>query len=176
MEANLEYNSLKIQDKSVKVNVPNNDLARLMYYLRMVSNVLNYKRFYPFTDYTNYNSMSIQDINSIIQLANKFNPEAMMEVGVFVKKEDLDLKNRFIEKTDESMNICADKEIVIGGIVTEALRIMLFRTDWVIYYYYGPKTRLTQRVLYSPILLHQPGVVYQPNNTGKDCLCSCIIF
>ena len=147
MEANLAYNKLSIRDNSVSVNIPDNDIAKLMFYLKCVSNVLKYNGFGQYTNYNNYYSLSNQEIKTLIKLATIFNPEVMMDVGVFVKNEDLDKGNKFIEITDEEMNIHANREVLIGGIKTKVLKMMLFKANWAISNYYLPKKRLTQRMI-----------------------------
>ena len=42
MSINLDFNSLNVEKIGRTVNVPNNDLARLMYYLNCVASVIQY--------------------------------------------------------------------------------------------------------------------------------------
>ena len=139
MEANLNYDRFKFKDTSKNITVPNNDVAKLMYYLDCVSSVLNYKGFSEYTNYNNYYNLSEQDMKELLVLINTFNPKILMDVGVFILTEDLDINNRFIQITNESMKIQANQEIVIGGIVTRALKVMLFKPNWALNNYYNPK-------------------------------------
>ena len=192
MEASLNYDRFRFKDTSVNVTVPNNDIARLMYYLDCVSSVLNYNGLKAYTNFNNYYNLSEQDMRELLELINIFNPKILMDVGVFMKAENLDNNNAFIQITNESMKIHADQEIVIGGIVTRALKIMLFKSNWAINYYYNPKQRLTQR-LYQPqpvflpfpypqtnnIPYYTPPTYYQrsyQNYNSDDELCCCAIF
>ena len=147
MQANLGYNKLTVKDNSVNTNIPDNDVARLMYYLNCVSCVLKYNGFSQYTNYNAYYLLSNEDKINLLKLAILFNPDIMMEVGVFVKLEDLDCANRFFEITDEEMKIHANREIVIGGIKTNVLKIMLFKSSWADRNYYSPKNRLTEEIL-----------------------------
>ena len=52
--------------------------------------------------------------------------------------------NRFFKITDESMNIHAIEQIVIGGITTKVLSIMVFKFNWLNNYYFLPIKRLTK--------------------------------
>ena len=61
-----------------------------------------------------------------------------MGAKIFVPDESLDMNNRFIEITGESMSIHANDEIVIGGIVTKISKIMLFKSSWLFNNYYYP--------------------------------------
>ena len=53
MQANVGYNRLRIKDTSTRALVPNNDIARLMYYLQCVFAVLKCN---SYSEYTNYNN------------------------------------------------------------------------------------------------------------------------
>ena len=145
MCASLGFNKIRIRDETVKTSVPDNDIARLMYYLKCVSSVLNYKGLSQYTNYNKYYNLSSKEKNEVIQLANIFNPVILMKAKVFILKEDLDAGNRFFKITDESMNFHAIRQIVIGGITTKVLNIMLFKFNWLNNYYFLPLKRLTQR-------------------------------
>ena len=138
------YNDVQVKAIGKKVTVPNNDIARLMYYLKCVSSVLNYKGLSQYTNYNKYYDLSSKEKNEVIQLANIFNPLILMRAKVFILKEDLDMGNRFFKITDESMNFHAIEQIVIGGITTKVLSIMVFKFNWLNNYYFLPIKRLTK--------------------------------
>ena len=46
MEANFGYNRLTVRDNTTKIFVPENDIARLMFYLKCVFIVLKCNSFY----------------------------------------------------------------------------------------------------------------------------------
>ena len=145
MCASLGFNKIRIKDETTKASVPDNDIARLMYYLECVSSVLKYKGLSQYTNYNKYYNLSSKEKNEVIQLANIFNPVILMKAKVFILKEDLDTGNRFFKITDESMNFHAIRQIVIGGITTKVLNIMLFKFNWLNKNYFLPLKRLTQR-------------------------------
>ena len=149
MEANLNSHRIRLKDTSKTVTVPGNDIARLMYYLGCVFTVLKCNNFSKFTDFNNYDDLSNSDIIELIRLVKLFNPKIMIGAKVFVLEEDLDCNNRFIEITDEAMNIRANEEIVIGGIVTKVSKKMLLKNEWLIFNYFNPLKRIIQRI-YSP--------------------------
>ena len=137
MKADFRYKQLEIRDTTVEVTVPNDDIARLMYYLDCVSNVVKYDGFEPYIDYKNYNYLGSDKKKSVIELAILFNPKIMVEAGVFVPTSDLDMNNRFFELMDGRMNIHADKKIVIGGITVKVLKIMVFKSCWMYIFIFG---------------------------------------
>ena len=119
---------------------------------------------------------------------------SLFDLKVFVLEEDLDCNNRFIEITDEAMNIHANEEIVIGGIVTKVLKMMLFKSEWINNFYFNPLKRLIQRIYSPPPILpiNPPNNVYPDNDssynnysynhnynfnsTEDEELCCCTIF
>ena len=137
MEANLNSHRIKFKDISQTVTVPGNDIARLMYYLKCVFTVLKCNKYSEYTNYNNFYSLSNSDINELIRLVNIFDPKIMIGAKIFLLDDDLDMGNRFIEITDETMNIHANEEFVIGGIVTKISQKMLFTSQWINNHYYN---------------------------------------
>ena len=149
MQANVGYNRLRIKDTSTRALVPNNDIARLMYYLKCVFTVLKCNNFSKFTDYNNYDYLSNSDIIELIRLVKLFDPKIMIGAKVFALEEDLDCNNRFIEITDEAMNIHVNEEIVIGGIITKVSKKLLLKSEWLIFYYFNPLKKTYSKNLFS---------------------------
>ena len=145
MCASLGFNKIRIKEDSVRASVPDNDIARLMYYLKCVSSVLKNNGLSQYTNYNKYYNLSSKEKNEVIQLANIFNPIILIKAKVFIPKEDLDMDNRFFKITDESLNFHAIEQIVIGGITTKVLKIMFFKFSWLNNNYLLPLKRLTQR-------------------------------
>ena len=54
MSATLGINKLSVERTGVEVQVPNNNLARLMYYLSCIFNVIQYNENNKLSDYKNY--------------------------------------------------------------------------------------------------------------------------
>ena len=179
MEANFRYNRTRFIDDTVRVDIPDNDVARLMYYLHCLSCVINNNEINQYTSYHNYFMLSNQDIDNVIELSRKFNPEEMIKAGIFVIKEDLDMNNRFIKITNETMNIHTNEDIVIAGMHIKALKIMLLRSQWAIIFYYLPIKRLTQSRLYPPFQnIIYPPIPYipqynYPTNNDDQVICDC---
>ena len=146
MSGHLFYNNRKVEAIGELVTIPDNDIARLMYYLNCVFTVLKYNGFSRYTDYKNYEEISdsYEDFSKVLELATIFNPKILMEAGIFVIDENIGLNNRFFEITDERMNFHASKEIIIGGIRTRILKIMVMKSIWLINNYYMPIKRISE--------------------------------
>ena len=164
----------RIKDIFTSGIVPNNDLAKLMYYLKNVFTALKCKFYSDYTNYNNYYTLSNSEIIELIDLAKKFNPEIMTNKNVFVLEENLDMDNKFVEITDEIMNIHPNEEIVIVGIVTKISKLMLYKNKWLNYVYYNPLNRLSQRFGDLNYLnIHNNYNDYNNNNSESTC---CTIF
>ena len=61
MSLTLGYKSLKVEDNTVEVHIPDNDTAKLMYYLSCVSTVIMYDKANKLTDYRNYNLLTLEE-------------------------------------------------------------------------------------------------------------------
>ena len=144
MEANFRYNNFKIKDDSVWVTIPDSDVARLMFYLSCVATVLKYNGFGEYIDYQQYYLMTSEDIIAIIKLALLFEPKLLIGAGIFIRNEYLDWPNRFYDITDERMNIHANEEFIIGGIIVKVQKIMVFKSSYLSTFYYAPLLRLTE--------------------------------
>ena len=62
MAANFGFNNLKVEAIGQKVTIPNDDVAKLMYYLSCVDTVINYNEIDRLTDYENYDLLSVDDM------------------------------------------------------------------------------------------------------------------
>ena len=160
MEANYTHNNFEIKDDTSVVEVPDDDSAKLMYYLYCVSTVLEYDGLGPFTDYKGYQYMPSEYLNTLIKLALLFDPKLMVAARVFVEVPSLDMINRFYEIKDERMDIHVDEEIVIGGVTTRVKEIMAFKPSFLLIYYYYPLLNLT--LPEEPIYTYKNEPIYKP--------------
>ena len=138
MNIDFAQNTFKVKDITVKVFVPENPKAKLMYYLNCISQVLNTNTLNRYINYSQYYNIPDSEISDIVKLAKIFNPEDMLKLGIFIMEDYIDLGNRFFEITDETMGIHANQEFVIGGIVVRVLKIMLCTKTWIKTYYNDP--------------------------------------
>ena len=57
MSLDMDYQSMEVKDIDRTVTVPDNKLAKLMYYLACVFKVIQYDHNSRFTDFQNYNNI-----------------------------------------------------------------------------------------------------------------------
>ena len=181
MQANYAMNRLRIKDTTITVNVPPNFVAQLKYYLYCVNSVLNYGDLSPYTDYNYYLYLSQEEIDNIIFYAKLFNPTKMESIKVFKQDDSLPMTNQFFEITDETYGLHINEDILIEGKIAKILKIMVYRSDWVIKNYYIPLSRLTTpsppSLLIPPLNYLYTNNYYNANNLDNDEeLCCCNIF
>ena len=89
MSADLDYNSLRVEAIGRSVYIPNNDYAKLMYYLSCVFTVIQYDKNNKLTDYKHYYLLTKDEENALIILALLFNPKIFLDASIFVYEPNL---------------------------------------------------------------------------------------
>ena len=80
MSLNIELDSFNFGDE---LKVPPYRLAKLMYYLNCVFNVIQYSQDKKYTDYNNYYLLNEEDEEIVKKLCLTFNPKVLLEQEVF---------------------------------------------------------------------------------------------
>ena len=139
MSATLGMKSVKVRAFGTKTEIPNNALAKLMYYLDCVATVINYDD-RTLTDYQNYDELSGEELVAVYQLAKLLNPRLFIDAGIFIVDPKLlhDAGNQFYEIYDETIGVHVNQEIMIGGKSVKVLKIMACNNIWLSTYYYNP--------------------------------------
>ena len=141
MAANFGFNNLKVEAIGQKVTIPNDDVAKLMYYLSCVYTVINYNEIDRLTDYENYDLLSVDGMAELFKLVLLFNPKIFIDAGIFILDPVLvpdDSDNEFYQITDERIGIHVNSEIVIGGRTVKVLKVMACNLDWLNTFYFEP--------------------------------------
>ena len=140
MSATVTINNLKIERTWVTTDVPNNDLARLMYYLSCVFITIKYDNYNKLSDYQNYTNLN-EEKKFSIYLAILFDPKIFISANFFMIKPELLSENRvndFLKITDKRIGVHVSDEIMIGGRVVKVLQIMVCKNIWLERNYYSP--------------------------------------
>ena len=196
MSGNFNFNRMQVQLDSHRVFVPDDDVARLMYYLSCVDTVINYQGNDRLSDFRNYNSLTRDELVELFKLVIIFNPKYFVEKGVFVVNENLlpnGTANQFYKITDERIGIHVNNEMFIGGRTVQVLKVMACNMDWLIRNYFKPwknifeeadRIERYQRIQVPPP--PPPKIIFVPVETQKtyvpppkeknDCGCTCILF
>ena len=134
------FNNVHIETFGEGTTVPDDDVAKLMYYLSCVDTVINYNEIDILTDYQNYDLLTVDDMVQLFKLVLLFNPEIFIKAGIFILDENLltfGMDNQFYQITDERIGININ-EILIGGRTVKVLKVMALNESWLIRNYYRP--------------------------------------
>ena len=86
MSGNYNFSRMRIQELDMyTVNVPDDDVARLMYYLSCVDTVIDYQEIDNLSDYQNYDLLTVDEMVELFKLVLLFNPKYFVEKGIFIK-------------------------------------------------------------------------------------------
>jgi hypothetical protein len=122
-----------------KVIVPDNAIAKLMYYLNCIGVVIDYQDS-VLTDFQNYDELSGEQLLAVYQLAKLLNPSIFIQYKIFMLDQSLliNADNQFYEITNEFVGLHATREIMIGGKSVKVLKLMACNSRWLNNYYYRP--------------------------------------
>jgi hypothetical protein len=183
MAAFVQTNELQIKRITVKTTVPNNDVARLMYYLNCVCTAIDCKddeNIQRFISYQNWPRLSNDERKVLVDLCYTISP-GVLNNKVFFQDDVLcvNFSNEFYEISKVRNQLLAVESIIIAGRTRQVNKIMVYKQEWMQHYYIGPMQRLTARPnnrtsstvthtrynnTVNPITYTQPSVVYtQPS-------------
>ena len=183
MSVNLKYQSLDIKPIGRKVTVPDNNLAKLMYYLACVFKVIQYDQSSRLTDFQRYYSLSKEEEQTVLGLVALFNPKIMTDLSLFIVAPNLvpsGMTNEFYQITDDRIGVHVNSEVVIGGRVVKVLKIMACTEEWIYNNYINPaqsytKPQLTSSSNYKSSNYNSTNHKSTNNNdNNQGCCKSCI--
>ena len=168
MSATFGFNDLKVRATGYTVQVPNNDIARLMYYLSCVNTVISYDEINKFSDYRNYNSLNLEEKEILLKLVELLKPEIFIKAGIFIKEDKLipnNYNNEFYKITDQRIGIHISQEIMIGGKFIRVLKIMACNDTWLNKYYYEPIKSIYEMKTF--MLIFSKALISLSNDSNK---------
>ena len=119
--ATIGMNNVRVRPFGNLVTIPNDPIAKLMYYLDCISTLIKYDD-NTFTDYQNYHLLSDEETVSVYILAKLLNPSLFIKANIILLDSRLLLdnsNNQFYEITDETIGVHVNEEIMIGGKVSK---------------------------------------------------------
>jgi hypothetical protein len=129
-----------------RASVPDNDIAKCMYYLKCVCTAIDYDDddMKQYTDYDNYRWLTPYQRQRVFILCKVMSPDEF-EDKVFFESDALcgpSLRNQFYEVTKVRHQVVAAHSIIIAGQRRQVKKIMAYKQSWMQYYYYEPMRRL----------------------------------
>ncbi len=144
-----QKNEIEFERTGVTANVPNNDVARLMYYLNCVCVAIdcdNDPDIQRFTSYSNWSRLSTEEQKALIRVCYSFSPDVLNN-RVFFQSDALcgDSSNEFYTINQVRNQVAAAESIIIAGRVRVVNKIMTYKMQWMKTYYFDPMQRLLAR-------------------------------
>lgn len=149
MSATLGMNRVGVQAYGEFTTIPDNYIAKLMYYLHCVSEVIQYDDI-TFTDYQNYHLLTVDELVGVYTLSMLLNPQLFIDAKIFIVDPELlfdNSGNQFYKITDETIGVHVNEEIMIGGKTIKVLNVMACNQNWLLKYYYTPLNAINRMIL-----------------------------
>lgn len=132
---------LIIKNTGQTTTVPDDQWAKLMYYLNCVNTVISFGLPKNITDYENYQKLTLDDKNYILMIAEVMKPSLFEEHKIFI--DDYSLvqsghRNSFYDISYKKVALAATKDFVIAGKRVQTLSIMCYYYEWKKLYYNEP--------------------------------------
>lgn len=136
--AYLERNQIGIKNEGQTVTVPNNDFARLKYYLSCVAGTLEVReQLSEYIDYSNYTFLSLADKKTIVTLCYLFSPDELINKCWF-HSEDIDSNNEFFEIGIAQTKVLLTQNVMVGSQNRRVAKVMFFKRNWLERFYIEP--------------------------------------
>lgn len=109
----------ELVDKNItnKIYIPNDKVAKLMYYLKCVFTVIQSDIQRKYINYNDFYLITKSDEEKIIELINLFKPTIMKNLNLFRIEPDfvpIDKENEFYDISDERFADKINPEVTIG--------------------------------------------------------------
>lgn len=142
MSIDYQYESLDIKNTGTTAHVPKNYLAKLMYYIKCATNVIQYDLDDRIINYENYNLLSPDQEKLVVDIAKIFNPDILMQYNVFIVGDDYltinAADNEFFEVSNNQFGLHISSEIMFAGVARKVKNVMVCRKCWIQDHYYEP--------------------------------------
>lgn len=145
----IQGNRIGVKEVGSTANVPNNDVARLMYYFKCVCGAIECDmtpQMKRFSNYDNWRYLSATEIRQLIALCYVFSPD-VFENKVFFNSPAMcrNSSNKFYEISQVRNQLIAVSSIVIAGQSRRVNKIMVYKMTWMRENYLEPMQRLARR-------------------------------
>lgn len=176
MEVVGQLNSLQLESHVIDTDIPDNDTARLMYYLYCVFYTIgrtDHPSIQRLVSYQNWDSLSLEERKTLVGLCETFSPALLLN-NIFFQHDDLCLNSshRFYKMCELQSEIkITVSEISVQGQKRTIINAMVFKKEWMEKYYNNPLQRLKST-------LYPPAIVTSGNPKKYMCICCicCIVF
>jgi hypothetical protein len=145
-----------LTDTSVTAKVPDNDIAKLMYYLKSMCSILGLEttgyNIARLTDYNNHYMLTIDEKVKLFALCGYLSPDVLNNKCIFHSDELCgDSNNRFFRLNSTETAFVAAESVFVGSAKVSVKEIMAYKMSWMRKNYINPMTRCikNQRAIIS---------------------------
>ena len=138
---NTNYQNLEVKNVTYNPSVPNNKLAKLMYYLDCVFTVIESDIEKRYINYNNYYLLTKLEEEKILNFVSQYNIELMKELNLFQIEPDfvpINKKNEFYDISDEIFEGKIKSEVIIDDVPKKVMKVMVCKQSWIEHYYEEP--------------------------------------
>ena len=161
--------SVNVTNTGVSVMVPDDDIARVMYYLNCVTVSLGLDILQDdLVDFRNYAWLSPMRIALVLKTALEFGPDEFIDKLIF-RDDDGEIVNgssgnEFCDISIACGLVSLQQDVVIAGKVQNVTKVMFFKSSWLETFYTGPMARAAR--LFS-------GTRHCAHCQGEGGICTC---
>jgi len=153
MAAIMGRTEIKVKDTTVSANVPNNDIAKLMYYIHCVCCCIepdDNSTISRLRDYQNYHRLSSDEEAQLLALCLALSPDKLIGT-IFHPADDCgEYTGRFLELSAVKTDLLVTESVVIGGHRRRILKIFMFQKVWMENNYINPLLSIQRRLRPPP--------------------------
>lgn len=128
------------ESDTITVQIPDNPIAHLMYYLETIDNLINAGFPSRIKNYLRYYDLTVDEQAAIIVLSAAFSIDKFIDNHIIVIAPELTKgsSNAFYEISDTRVNVFVDRQCVIGDKKVTVLKIMAIKEKWAIDHFFNP--------------------------------------
>lgn len=140
--------TLQIQNISKHVDYPIDLMARLMYYLHIINDLVDFGIAIKLTKFESRSSISFDKENTILLFASKLKPAIFIQYGVMINDPSLCINstNTLYQITDTSCTFAVTREFAIAGKRVHVAKVMAFKSIWKEKIYDDPIRMYSKRI------------------------------
>ncbi|PPQ95221.1 hypothetical protein CVT26_014913 [Gymnopilus dilepis] len=158
--------SVDVKNAGVTMVIPDDDVARVMYYLHCVTVGVGLDILVDdLVDFQNYRRLAPHRVALVFKYALEFSPEVFLNKLIFLDDEGEVVtgtsRNKFVTVSTACDIVHVERNIAISGQVKDITTVMFFKSAWLEHFYTFP---ITRQVLGSRHCAHCD---------GKSGVCAC---
>ena len=141
MAARMERVQIRVKDTTRRTTIPQNPIARLMYYFNCVCTCIeadDSAAIRRLRDYQNYDSLTSDEKAKLLALCLSLSPDKLIGIIFHPSNDCGEFTNKFLELSAVKTDLIVTNSLVVGGQRKNIQKVMLFQKVWMETYYIEP--------------------------------------